>query len=148
MAGGIIALIYVGWLGPIPEKMLKRISFSTSIGLLAASCTLDFLQYIRPYAGALVLGASIYNLNPRAEKLLVNRVSRYIAETSYALYVFHGMMVPTWLGSGETLIKYMKRPLLIMATFVFAHISTFYFEKPINRFVRNLDRRRAGLDVG
>ncbi len=144
MAGGTIALIYVGWLGSMPEKILKRIPFLASIILLTASCTLDFMQYIRPYAGALVLGSSIYNLGPRAEKILVNRSSRYIAETSYALYVFHGMMIPTWLGSGETLVKYMKRPLLIMATFVFAHISTFYFEKPINRIARHLDQRMAG----
>jgi hypothetical protein len=35
----------------------------------------------------------------------------------------------TWLGSGEDLEKYIKRPLLFMVLFALAHLSTFYYEK-------------------
>ena len=34
----------------------------------------------------------------------------------------------TWLGAGDTLEKYAKRPLLLAATFLLAHASTFHFE--------------------
>lgn len=45
-----------------------------------------------------------------------------------ALYVVHGLLTATWLGSGDDLVKYLKRPLLLAATFGLAHLSTFYFE--------------------
>jgi peptidoglycan/LPS O-acetylase OafA/YrhL len=61
----------------------------------------------------------------------------YIADISYALYVIHGVLIETWLGAGSLVVKYMKRPLLIAATVVLAHFSTRYFERPINRAVRN-----------
>ena len=53
----------------------------------------------------------------------------YIATISYALYIIHGGLEHTWLGDGEKIIKYVKRPLLFAATFLLAHLSTFYFEK-------------------
>jgi hypothetical protein len=37
----------------------------------------------------------------------------YLAKLSYALYVIHGGLTSTWLGSGDTLVKYLKRPLLL-----------------------------------
>jgi peptidoglycan/LPS O-acetylase OafA/YrhL len=69
----------------------------------------------------------------------------YVAEVSYALYVIHGILSATWLGSGDKLVRYLKRPLLFGATFLLAHISTRYFEQPITRRVRKLTsaRRRA-----
>ena len=57
-----------------------------------------------------------------------NKVLIYIASISYALYVIHGALNHTWLGSGDTLEKYAKRPLLLLTTFVLAHLSTKYYE--------------------
>lgn len=50
---------------------------------------------------------------------------------SFAAYVFHGMLSATWFGSGDTVVKYGKRPLLLLATFVAAHMSTFRVETPM-----------------
>lgn len=137
LAGGSIALVYCGWFGQRPAALLKRVPLPAAALLLFACSYIDPLLYLRPYAGAFTLGAAIYNLDWLSERILVNRPAAYLAEVSYALYVVHGMLIPTWLGTGETLEKYLKRPLLFAATFVLAHLSTFYMERPISRFVRS-----------
>ena len=58
-----------------------------------------------------------------------SRILFYLASISYALYVIHGILSNTWLGEGERLEKYLKRPLLLVITFALAHFSTFYYEK-------------------
>jgi peptidoglycan/LPS O-acetylase OafA/YrhL len=58
-----------------------------------------------------------------------NRLLVYVATISYALYVVHPLLADTWLGSGEGIVKYAKRPLLFAAVFLSAHISTFHYEK-------------------
>jgi peptidoglycan/LPS O-acetylase OafA/YrhL len=65
----------------------------------------------------------------------------YVAAISYALYVIHPLVGDTWLGSGETLERYAKRPLLFAAVFLLAHISTFYFECRWIDFGKRLSRR-------
>lgn len=141
LAGGTIALIYVGWLGKAPQAFLRHVPLPAAALLLFACSYYDTLLYFRPYAGALVIGAGIYNLKPWTERILVNRPATYIAEVSYALYVVHGMLMDSWLGTGETFEKYLKRPLLFAATFALAHLSTFYLERPITRFVRPRDSK-------
>jgi peptidoglycan/LPS O-acetylase OafA/YrhL len=137
LAGGIIALVYCGWLGRRPETLLRRIPVPIAVGVLFICSYAGPLLYLRPYAGALVLGTAIYNLDRMSSRILINRPARYVAEVSYALYVVHGMLMPTWLGTGHGFAKYIKRPLFFAATFGLAHLSTFYFERPITRLVRN-----------
>jgi peptidoglycan/LPS O-acetylase OafA/YrhL len=138
LAGGCVALAYCGWFGDWPKAIFSRVPLWVSFPVLAL-CSHpygDFLLYVRPYAGALVLGSALHAIDRFSERILVNRFSTYIADVSYALYVVHGMMMVTWLGTGETLEKYAKRPFLFAATFVLAHLSTFYLERPITRWVR------------
>src|SRR3546814_3455954 len=61
--------------------------------LLLASADLrtGFLPYLRPYLSALMVGASLYNARPWLRELCQQRVVIYVAQTSYALYVFHGI---------------------------------------------------------
>jgi peptidoglycan/LPS O-acetylase OafA/YrhL len=75
----------------------------------------------------------------------------YIATVSYALYVIHHLLMFTWLGSGDKLVKYLKRPLLIAATFGLAHLSTFRFERRCMAWGKRLSARfvrRRLADVG
>ena len=73
--------------------------------------------------------------------LITSRLSaRYIAEISYALYIFHGALNAGWLGSGSKVVKYAKRPLLLAVTFALAHISTFRFEQPCIALAKRLTR--------
>jgi peptidoglycan/LPS O-acetylase OafA/YrhL len=54
---------------------------------------------------------------------------KYCASISYALYVIHPLLAHhTWLGSGDLLEKYAKRPLLLLVLFGMAHLSTRFFE--------------------
>jgi peptidoglycan/LPS O-acetylase OafA/YrhL len=88
--------------------------------------------YLRPYIGAATVGTSLFAA-PRAMQLLwCSASARYIANISYALYVIHGILSASWLGSGERSVKYLKRPLLLATTFALAHLSTYRFE---SRFI-------------
>jgi peptidoglycan/LPS O-acetylase OafA/YrhL len=75
-----------------------------------------------------LVGASISRPGFPASQLLRSRILAYIAEISYALYVVHPILSHTWLGSGATFVKYLKRPLLLLAIVGVAHLSTFYYE--------------------
>ncbi len=150
LAGGTIALAYSGWFGQRIEELLKRLPvWPFAIALIVCSHPdAGPLQYLRPYAAASLVGASLCGAPAFLERILVSRPMAYVAEVSYALYVIHGMLSHTWLGSGERWDKYIKRPLLFGATFALAHLSTRYFEQPITRRVREYGKRRqAALET-
>lgn len=100
------------------------------------------LAYARPYFAALAVGSSLHAAPRAMQALFTSRAARYIAEISYALYVIHGMLIATWFGSGATLAKYAKRPLLALATLGLAHLSTFYLERPLISVGKRLSHRR------
>jgi peptidoglycan/LPS O-acetylase OafA/YrhL len=144
LAGGIIALICAGWFGPRVLGALKKLPIWPFAVLLFLCSQPDLkpMMYFRPYAAALLVGSSIGNSPAGLQRFLVSRPMAYVAEVSYALYVIHGMLSATWLGSGDKLVKYLKRPLLFGATFLLAHLSTRYFEQPITRRVRDYTKSR------
>jgi peptidoglycan/LPS O-acetylase OafA/YrhL len=144
LAGGIIALVYAGWFGARAAEMMKRLPV-WPFGIAFVACShpaTGALQYFRPYAAALLVGSSLTNAPALLHRILASRPMAYVAELSYALYVIHGVLSATWLGSGDRLAKYLKRPLLFGATFLLAHLSTRYYEQPITRRVRDLTRAR------
>jgi len=144
LAGGIIALIYAGWFGQKAFEGMKKLPVWPFVILLVL-CShpgLGPMMYLRPYAAALMVGASLGNCPAILQRALVSRPMAYVAEVSYALYVIHGVLSDTWLGTGGKAIKYLKRPLLFGATFLLAHISTRYYEQPITRRVRNWTKAR------
>lgn len=89
------------------------------------------LNYVRSYIAAAAIGISIYSAPAPMRRLFCSRPAAYVAMISYALYIFHAMFDSTWLGSGDRIVKYAKRPLLLLATFAAAHLSTFRFERPL-----------------
>lgn len=138
LAGGVIALTYRGRFGIAAKRALTRLP---TWPLLIAYTIISHpdagaLQYLRPYVASLLVGSSLTNAPRLLERVLVTPIMAYIAEISYALYIIHGVLSYTWLGSGDKLVKYLKRPLLFSVTFVLAHFSTRYFEQPITRSVR------------
>jgi peptidoglycan/LPS O-acetylase OafA/YrhL len=118
-------------------------------GLLVASShpALEPLAYARPYLAAAAIGTSLITAPRWFNALLRSRYARYIAEISYALYVIHGVLTATWLGGEEATTgeKYARRPLLIIATFALAHLSTRYFERHFTALGRSLTERPAPL---
>ena len=145
LAGAIIALVYSKSFGELPAKLLARCNFYLC-AIVAAACTYAFyepLGYARPYAIALMIGATLWQAPRWVKLILESRIAAYIATISYALYVFHGMLSHTWLGAGETLEKYAKRPLLLGLTWAAAHVSTFYYEKRFIDLGRRFTKRGA-----
>lgn len=131
LAGCILALAYEGQLGAFPPKLLQRLSPYLLLPLFLLSCHPDsgWANYPRPYLAALLVGSTLYRDRPALAAALASRPLRYIAEISYALYVFHPMLAESWLGAGDKAVKYLKRPLLFAALFLTAHLSTYYYER-------------------
>ena len=146
LAGATLALIFEGWLGQRPIRMLAKLNIFVLFALVFASADqrTGFLPYLRPYLSALMIGASLYNAPSWLLALCRWRPVSYVAQTSYALYVFHGVFSYTWLGTGDTVVKYTKRPLLFAATFLCAHLSTFYYERHFTSLAKRMTPRNAG----
>lgn len=100
------------------------------LALLAVSChpASGAANYLRPYISAALIGLTVFQSRTRTFKYLENPILSYLASVSYALYIIHGILSHTWLGAGDKLVKYLKRPLLFLVTFSLAHISTRYYE--------------------
>lgn len=141
LAGGMLALIYAGRFGS--REWLARVpTWAMVIALVVTSNPWSGpLQYFRPYAAALLVGSTLVTAPPRLNWVLTVPPMLLVAEISYALYVIHGVLTDTWLGADPD--KYLKRPLLLALTFALAYLSTRYYEKPISRYVRRLEKRWA-----
>ncbi|HWU82024.1 MAG TPA: acyltransferase [Methylophilaceae bacterium] len=132
LAGAWLALIY----NSRPDAILRRFVSQGSVLVLAplllVACHPDSgaFNYLRPYLAAALIGVTMLDKTSPLTPLLQQRLLVYIAGISYALYVIHPFLMSTWLGSGEGLAKYAKRPLLFIVLFVMAHVSTFYYERP------------------
>jgi peptidoglycan/LPS O-acetylase OafA/YrhL len=144
LAGALLALIWSGWCGPRARALLTSTNTWIAAVIALAVCywANTPLAYLRPYAVALMVGSTLAGAPAILATLLQSRAAAYIAGVSYALYVFHALLASTWLGSGEDVEKYLKRPLLFAATFALAHLSTYYFEKHFIDWAKALTRRK------
>jgi peptidoglycan/LPS O-acetylase OafA/YrhL len=131
LAGCFLALVCNGCLGSAPLRVVKAVPGWPIVLLLVLSCLrqTEWLNYFRPYFAAVLIGATILNPDSSLAAALKNRILIYIAGISYALYVIHPALSASWLGSGDIIEKYAKRPLLLMVLFVLAHLSTYYYER-------------------
>ncbi|CAA9892532.1 Peptidoglycan/LPS O-acetylase OafA/YrhL [Candidatus Methylobacter favarea] len=131
LAGSILALIYDRQFGLKIIDRMSRVNYLFVLPLLLIACHSDggFMNYFRPYLAALLIGTTLFNQDTRFAKFLENRILFYIASVSFALYVIHPLLVSSWLGSGDIVEKYSKRPLLLLILFICAHISTYYYEQ-------------------
>lgn len=104
------------------------------------------LNYLRPYLTASVVGVVIHcQLRPLL-RLLESRVAQYIARISYALYIYHMLMVWGWMNSGSDWVRYLlKRPVSFALTFAAAHISTFWWESHWQHLARRLTQHRRKI---
>jgi peptidoglycan/LPS O-acetylase OafA/YrhL len=130
LAGALLALVYNDKLGQTMQEYLKQCGVFV-MPLLLISCHPEsgFIQYLRPYLAASLVGATLYARESFFIHILHSRILRYLATVSYALYIIHPFLMTTWLGSGEHWAKYIKRPLLFVVLFISAHLSFFYYEK-------------------
>lgn len=142
LAGCILALIY-HWrqasIGPWLAKVHPLVLLPLVV--LAAHPAGGWLNYLRPYLALWMIGSTLMlHRDDAFQRLLCGRVLAYLATVSYALYVFHGGLRETWLASGDTLERYLKRPLFLAATFALAHLSTFHYERHFMAWGKHLTR--------
>jgi peptidoglycan/LPS O-acetylase OafA/YrhL len=140
LAGCTLALAYHGRLGEWLPRRIGQIPQGMALILLFLSCLVqaEWLNYLRPYLAAALIGATIVNSRTAMTRLLDGRVLAYLAAISYALYVWHPLLAASWLGSGAIFEKYAKRPLLFAALLVLAHLSTYSYERRWIEFGRKL----------
>lgn len=136
LAGATLALIYHHRRSiDIPKITLFLLA---PLALLTSHEDAGAFTYFRPYVVGAMVGSTIYAAPDILCRLSTNRVVSWIAAISFGLYVIHGILVETWLGTGDTLAKYAKRPALIGATFLIAHLSYRYYELPLQTFGKRL----------
>jgi peptidoglycan/LPS O-acetylase OafA/YrhL len=131
LAGCTLALVVHERWGGALRVQLARMPQWPLLAMLVLSCLPQggWLNYLRPYFAAILVGATIVAPHTGLVKRLGHPVLLYLALSSYALYVLHPMLSASWLGSGDPVEKYAKRPLLLLVLFALAHLSTGYFER-------------------
>lgn len=98
----------------------------------------------RPYLAMALVGAVMHcRLRPLLA-VLESAPARYVASISYALYIWHPLMIHGVMNSGSTLERYLvKRPASWALTWAAAHLSTRHWEAPWQRRVRGWLGRRG-----
>jgi peptidoglycan/LPS O-acetylase OafA/YrhL len=145
LSGATLALIWgdcLGHAGRVAARVLRASPAWILIALLTASGhpLSGPMQYPRPYLAAWLVGHTLY-AEGTVWAWLRLRVLRYIAEISYALYLIHPLSMYGWLGSGGTVVRYLKRPLCFVITFGLAHLSTYTLERQAIAWGKQLTRR-------
>lgn len=150
LSGGTLALVWLymrdgiqAWLKPaaIAWGMLF-----VAVLLWGLSCHVGggWMLYARPYFSALLIGILIHTRFPVIHTLLESRLAAYIARISYALYIWHPLMLWGWMNEGTTAERYLlKRPVSLVLAFLAAHLSTFYWEERWQAFARRLTNGRT-----
>jgi peptidoglycan/LPS O-acetylase OafA/YrhL len=144
LAGCILAMCYNMNNASI-RLFFQKLDPAFFFGLLLITSYKAFgpICYFRPYVAILVVGCTLFSEQVSWwDRILKNRFLYFTASISYALYIIHVGLIETWLGQGNTLEKYMKRPLLIGVAFALAYISTNYYEKYWIDFGKRLTQRK------
>lgn len=131
LAGGVLALVIHGAPGGLAVRALARLPFwpVALLFLLSSRPEFGWLNYARPYLASTMVGITVLRPIAGLSPLLESRPAAYLAQISYAVYIIHHFTLFGWLGAGEGIAKYAKRPLCFAITFGLAHLSTFYVEK-------------------
>jgi len=145
LAGVIVAMAYNNKAGNGLIAFFKWVNPYYMMVLFILSCHPDtgFMNYFRPYFAAILVASTLYESTSKLTRFLNLNVLVYLASVSYALYVIHPLLAHTWLGSGELIEKYAKRPLLFIILFGLAHASTFYYEKYWIALAKKITNRGA-----
>lgn len=148
LVGGWLALVAYHWgahlrtffASPIIAGVL--IAIFSGLFMVSSHDYGGVLVYLRPYIAMALVGVIMHcRLRPLLD-LLESRIARYIARISYALYIWHPLMVFGVMNVGGTMERYLfKRPISWALTWIAAHLSTVYWEAFWQRRVRQWLKR-------
>lgn len=149
LAGGILALVTLHHGASLRARLSRR---RVALGMLALalalwvmSCHPAFgpVMYARPYLAALMVGVVLHCHIPVLHAWLEGPVARYIARISYALYIYHPLMIWGWMNEGSLVERYLfKRPVSWALAVAAAHASTFWWEARWQALARRLTSAR------
>jgi peptidoglycan/LPS O-acetylase OafA/YrhL len=114
-------------------------------GLFVLTCHPDTaaLHGARGLCAAMLMGHALSAANPARWRWLAAKPLRYVADISYALYVFHPLSMQGWLGTDPSpIIKYLKRMVCFAITFAAADLSTRFFERRFIALAKRLTGKR------
>lgn len=146
LSGSMLAILWMERERPVVQRAFSilRLLFWPLFVLWILSCwpIIHEIGYMRAYLTAAMMGAVISMTSGWQESLLSHRVLQYIGTISFALYVWHSPFRHYWFDAGTDLERYLfKRPLAFICIFALAHVSTFWFEKPITDAARRFTQR-------
>jgi peptidoglycan/LPS O-acetylase OafA/YrhL len=146
LSGAFLAILWMERERPISQRLFSamRILFWPLVMLWMLSCwpIAHEFGYMRAYFTAAMIGSVLSMSSGWQQDFLSHGVLRYIATISFALYVWHSPFRHYWFDSGTDLERYLfKRPLAFICIFSLAHVSTFWFEKPITDAARRFTQR-------
>lgn len=135
LVGGWLALISVHYGDRLRRWLAAPALAWTVIALLTALFTVSShdhggaIVYARSYLAMALVGAVMHcNLRPLLA-VLESRPAQHVARISYALYIWHMLMVWGWMNEGTTFERYaLKRPVSWALTWAAAYASTVYWE--------------------
>lgn len=131
LAGATVALVHHRMASQSLRSAISAVPLPILAFLFVVSChpLSGAFNYLRPYLGAATVASTLWRPT-WWNAVLGQSWMKYVAEVSYALYVIHGPFRHGWFAEGGVAERYLiKRPIGILATFVLAHFSTFYFER-------------------
>ncbi len=149
LSGGCLALIALYQGDRLRQFFVSNRRTITALvvlgGLWVFSCRDDggALNYLRPYLAASLVGVVMHCQWRPLLAVLEGRIAAYIARISYALYIYHLLMIWGWMNEGSTVERYLlKRPLSFALTFAAAHASTYYWEQYWQDLAKRLTQKR------
>lgn len=147
LTGGLLALAWLNRDHPAIGRIMALLPrlFWPILILWLLSCwpPSEAWGYARGYMAALLIGSVLGMQGRWQNRFLSTKAMAYIAAISFALYVWHSPFRHGWFDDGTVWERYLfKRPLAFVCVFALAHLSTFYFEKPITVAAKRFGRAR------
>lgn len=156
LAGGWLALAAIhhgprlrAALAPRPALAAVLILVFGLLLMVASHDQGGIVTALRPYLAMALVGVVMHSGLRPVLVVLESRPAQYIARISYALYIWHPLMVHGAMNTGSTPQRYLlKRPVSWALTWAAAHLSSTYWESIWQRRVRVLLNRRARSGQG
>lgn len=149
LAGGLLAMVHIAYADQIRAVLKNRVLAAVLIGLAALVWAISChpqsgaMNYARPYLAATLVGIVMHSHLPVLHPILEGRIAAYIARISYALYIYHPLMIFGWMNTGSDWLRYLvKRPISYLLTLIAAHLSTYVWEARFQTLARHLVTRR------
>lgn len=143
LVGGWLALASIHWSVQLKKGLSNPFLSGALIAILSTLFMLSShdhggpVTYFRPYIAMALIGAIMYSPLRSLLSILESRIAQYIGRISYALYIWHPLMIFGAMDAGSTLERYLfKRPISWAMTWAVAHLSTTQWESRWQRLAR------------